>query len=218
VGAAPSPVPDPAARLVLASWPAFTRALASLSPLPADGPVDLDALDVGEAERKQVVATLRTLGLVDEHDAPHFRLRRLVSKADYTLVVDTLADRFPELAAAIATGDPDAIRSAVDSFDAPASSKARFWRFVRAAHAAAGDDSLPALVFTAPARPEQRAAAGPAPPDDPVARQSAEAELAAYQDALVRLLSSGDLDGAGVVSARLRELRDELRRHRRPPG
>jgi hypothetical protein len=215
VDAAPSPVPNHDAQLVLASWPAFRRAVAGLGPLPAAGPVNLDSLREPMATRKQVVAALRVLGLVDGREHAHFRLRRLSSRSDYTAVTEALAERFPHVAAAIATGDPNAMRLAVDGFDAPSSSKERFWRFVREAHRAAGESALPPLAFSPPAgRPPPRRGRS-ALADDPVARQSLEAELAAYQEALVRLLSIPDLDGATVVSDRLRELRNELRQHAR---
>lgn len=213
--AAPSPVPNHDAQLVLASWPAFRRAVASLGPLPAAGAVDLGSLREPTATQKQVVAALRVLGLVDDRERAHFRLRRLSSRGDYAAVTEALAERFPHLAAAIATGDADAMRLAVDGFDAPDSSKERFWRFVRQAHRAAGEGTLPPLAFSPLAgRPPRRRSRSPLA-DDPMARQSLEAELAAYQAALVRLLSIPELDGATVVSDRLRELRNELRQHAR---
>jgi len=213
VDAAPSPAPDRDAQLVLASWPAFLHAIAALAPLPTDGPVDLASLGVSPATRKQVVPGLRVLRLVDEHDVAHFRLRRLTSRSDYAAVTEALAERFPDITAAIATADPDAMRAAVDELDAPVSSKARFWRFVRAAHQAAGGDTLPALGFSPPAQPRPPRRRRPAITDDPAARQSLMAELAVYQGALPGLLSIPDLDGAAVISDRLRELRNELRQH-----
>lgn len=214
VGAS-APRPDRTqTRLPLASWSAFEAGVRRLGPtLPSDGAVDIAAMGLKPSTEKQVVASLRALGLLSAGNVADFRLRRLVARGDFSTVVEALAEHFPDLVRAIQEdAGPEQLAAAVRGIDAPTSSKKRFASFVRGAMRAI-DQRVPRFPVSPPSQtPRQgRHRRGAGDEDDPTARRLLEAEADGYVAALERALSRDDLEAATVLSDRLRSLRAEMR-------
>jgi hypothetical protein len=225
----PAESPSPTeAQWPLASWPAFCSAVEALrgQRISTDEPLDTSRFGLDVSARKQVVAALRALNLIDGNGVPRLAFRRLVGHDGYSVVVDALEERFPHIGAAIAAGAPaDELRYLISSAKRPASSATRFWRFLTGAYVAAGRDAPPALgVMDDPddlVRPQattetRKQAAAPtapaAPLDDALARALLEREGESYSAALDRFLEAGEMERAATASARLEELRAEARR------
>lgn len=200
-------------RVPLSSWASFARTIRNLGPrLRSDQLLSASSLGIPIASGKQVIAALRILELVQSDSRPDLRLIRAVKAQDLTCAAEALDGAFPAISRALCEGEPAAgLLALLEMTGTCPSSQRRFWAFFRAAYQAAGRAPPPALSFSIPRSRHADSVAS----DTNLQLRSAEAVLEAearvYLSNLAAVLAAGDLERASVISAHLRELRDELR-------